>query len=225
MIDTAPIYSISSAAKLLGVPVATLRTWEDRYGLVVPERTPSRHRLYTRRQIEQLRFVKSQMDRGASAADAHRLLRERMQGGGFEAQESSFSEQQPERRHLILVAENDPYAAELQEHFLQSEGYEVQVALGLDAARRALEQGVPSLVVLELLISGGLGLDLCRTIKHRDHPPPVLAVSTLDSQDRALGAGADAFLPKPLDPQTFTSTVHTLLRTSRSTTKPAAAAS
>ena len=61
-----PIYSISAVAAALGVPVATLRTWEDRYGLVVPERTPSRHRLFSRRQVEQLEFVKAQMDEGLS---------------------------------------------------------------------------------------------------------------------------------------------------------------
>ena len=36
-----PIYSISAVARMVGVPVATLRTWEDRYTLVVPERNAS----------------------------------------------------------------------------------------------------------------------------------------------------------------------------------------
>ena len=52
-----PIYSISAIARMLDVPVATLRTWEDRYGQVVPERNASGHRLYTRDQLEQLKFV------------------------------------------------------------------------------------------------------------------------------------------------------------------------
>ncbi|MBO0775421.1 MAG: MerR family transcriptional regulator, partial [Actinobacteria bacterium] len=54
-----PIYSISAVARMLEVPVATIRTWEDRYGLVVPDRNASGHRLFSRDQVEQLRLVKS----------------------------------------------------------------------------------------------------------------------------------------------------------------------
>ena len=43
-----PVYSIRAVSRMLGVPVATLRTWEDRYGLVVPERNVSDHRLFSR---------------------------------------------------------------------------------------------------------------------------------------------------------------------------------
>lgn len=66
---------------MLDVPVATLRTWEDRYAQVVPARNDSGHRLFSRQQVEQLRFIRAQMGVGASAADAHRLLAERMQDG------------------------------------------------------------------------------------------------------------------------------------------------
>jgi len=214
-----PIYSISAVATTLGVPVATLRTWEDRYGLVVPERTPSRHRLFSRRQVEQLEFVKARMDEGLSAADAHRLLKERIDGG----EDVSLSPSPPSRPRLILVAENDPYAAEFEEHFLRGEGYEVEVTRAMEDARRTVDDAPPALVVLELLISGGRGLELCRTIKQRTNPPAVLAVSTLESQDSALAAGADAFLSKPLDPARFTSTVKRLLGRDRSLTGGSAA--
>ena len=66
---------------MLDVPVATLRTWEDRYGQVVPGRSPGGQRLYTRLQVEQLKFVRAQMSDGASAADAHRLLAGRTAAG------------------------------------------------------------------------------------------------------------------------------------------------
>jgi hypothetical protein len=51
------IYSIGAVGQMLGIPPATLRTWEERYGLPVPERSPGGHRLYSRDQVEQLRFV------------------------------------------------------------------------------------------------------------------------------------------------------------------------
>ncbi|HXJ62425.1 MAG TPA: MerR family transcriptional regulator, partial [Actinomycetota bacterium] len=74
----ASIYSIGAVARMVGVPTATLRTWEERYELVVPERSPGGHRLYTRDQVEQLRFVLRHIERGLQPADAHRLLADRL---------------------------------------------------------------------------------------------------------------------------------------------------
>ena len=68
------VYSIGAVARMLDVPASTLRAWEERYSVVTPSRSGGAQRLYSRTQVEQLRFVKAQMDSGASAADAHRLL-------------------------------------------------------------------------------------------------------------------------------------------------------
>ncbi len=125
-----PVYSISAVAKMLDVPVATLRTWEDRYGQVVPARNGSGHRLFTRHQVEQLRFVRAQMSEGASMADAHRLLAERIETG-----QPLASSARPAPLLLIQLAESDPYAAEFEEYFLTTEGFEVQVTPTEDAAR------------------------------------------------------------------------------------------
>src|SRR6185295_7776694 len=55
------IYSIGALARMLGLPPATLRSWEDRYGVVVPERSAGSQRLYSRDHLDQLRFVCQQM--------------------------------------------------------------------------------------------------------------------------------------------------------------------
>ena len=203
-----PIYSISAVARMVGVPVATLRTWEERYALVVPDRNASGHRLFSRGQVEQLRFVKMHMAERMSAADAHRLLAERI---GTGAPVVAPDDRPP--RLLILLAEHDPFAAELQEYFLKTEGFEVEVTLDDEAARRSFADNSPSLVVVELLISGGSGLSLCRFFK-QNHDIPVVAVSVLECQDQAIAAGADAFLRKPLEPLQFVSTVRDLLGSS-----------
>jgi DNA-binding transcriptional MerR regulator len=203
-----PIYSISAVARMVGVPVATLRTWEERYGLVLPDRNASGHRLFSRVQVEQLLLVKMRMAEGMSAADAHRLLADQAAEG--------LPAVRPGRhpaRLLILLAEHDPYAAELQEYFLKTEGFEVDVALGDEAARRSFLDHYPSLVVVELLIAGGSGFALCSFFK-QDHDVPVIAVSVLDCRDQAIEAGADAFLRKPLEPLQFLSTVRDLLGSS-----------
>jgi DNA-binding response OmpR family regulator len=109
-----------------------------------------------------------------------------------------------------LLAERDPYAAEFAEFFLQTEGYDVTLALDADDAARTLKQLLPQLAVVELLISGGRGADLCQRLKEAG-VPACLVISTLDARDQALAAGADAFLRKPLDPLQFVSTVKDLL--------------
>jgi DNA-binding response OmpR family regulator len=109
-----------------------------------------------------------------------------------------------------LLAERDPYAAEFAEFFLQTEGYEVALALDADDAARKFEHLLPQLAVIELLISSGTGADLCQRLKGAG-VPACLVISTLDARDQALAAGADAFLRKPLDPLQFVSTVKDLL--------------
>ena len=202
-----PIYSIGAVERMLGIPAATIRNWEERYRLVNPERSDGGHRLYTRAQVEQLRFVKERLDRGLQPAEAHRLLGERLElGGDF----GSMDEDERAPRVLILLAERDPYAAEFAEFFLRTEGYEVVLALDADDAAGKFEQLLPQLAVVELLISGGTGAALCRRLKEAG-VPSCLAISTLETRDQAFAAGADAFLQKPLDPLQFVSTVKDLL--------------
>ncbi|MFZ0187213.1 MAG: MerR family transcriptional regulator [Streptosporangiaceae bacterium] len=204
-----PVYSISAVARMLDVPVATLRTWEDRYGQVVPARNASGHRLFSRYQVEQLAFVRAQMSQGASAADAHRLLAERAETGLPLAPPAARSAP----RLLILLAESDPYAAEFEEYFLTTEGFEVEVTLGEDAARDAFASAAPAVVIIEVLISGGEGLALCRSFREQSGVA-IIAVSAVDVTEQAFDAGADAFLRKPLDPLQLASTVRDLLRSS-----------
>jgi DNA-binding transcriptional MerR regulator len=204
-----PVYSISAVARMVNVPVGTLRTWEDRYGQVIPARNDSGHRLFSRQQVEQLRFIQTQMSEGASAADAHRLLAERIETGMPLAMPAA----QPAPRLMILLAEADPYAAEFQEYFLKTEGFEVEVALGEEAAREAFAAASPAVAIVEVLISGGAGLGLCHSF-HERPGVAVIAVSAVEAQDAAIDAGADAFLRKPLRPLQLVSTVRDLLGSS-----------
>lgn len=200
-----PVYSISAVARMLGIPVATIRTWEDRYGMVVPERNASGHRLYRRDQVEQLKFVRASIVGGVSAADAHRMLAELTDAGP-----AAIPDDETGTRLLILLADQDPYAAEHQEHFLRAEGFAVDVALTSDAASVSFGAHQPALVVVDLLLSGGAGLDFCRFVKQQGDVR-VIAVSALAARDQAVAAGADAFLLKPLEPGQLVAAVRDLL--------------
>jgi CheY-like chemotaxis protein len=192
---------------MLGIAVATIRNWEERYAAIVPERSPGGHRLYSRDQMEQLRFIAAGVARGLSAADAHRLLAEQSEGG----QPLATDDRGGATRLLVLLAERDPVAADLAQFFLRTEGYEVHLALAVgDAEERWLESR-PQLAIVEMMISGGRGAELCRRLKHQHDAGAVLAISVLQARDEALAAGADAFLQKPLDPLEFVSTVKDLL--------------
>ncbi len=200
------VYSIGAVARMLGIPVATVRNWEERYGAIVPERSAGGHRLYSREQTEQLRFVAAEVSQGLSAADAHRLLAERQQG----ARTVMPGVPRGSSRPLVLVAERDLAAAELDDFVLRADGYEVNVALTAQEAEERWLESRPQLAIVDLMLSGGQGAELCQRLKAH-HAGAVLAVSVLPARDEALTAGADAFLQKPLDPFALVSTVEGLL--------------
>jgi DNA-binding transcriptional MerR regulator len=199
-----PIYSIGAVARMLGVETATLRAWEERYGVVVPTRSRGAQRIYSRDDLEQLRFVVDTVTAGGTPADAHRLLAERLgEVGGLRHPEPDAV------TIVILLAERDRYAAELFEYFLRTEGYDVSVALEPASAERLFVERQPDVSVVDLMIAGG-GLELCTRLG-RDGATPVLAMSAIDVADQALAAGAAAFLTKPVVPLQFVSTVRDLL--------------
>jgi CheY-like chemotaxis protein len=192
---------------MLGLSQSAIRSWEDRYGLIVAERSEGGRRVYTRDQLEQLRFVKERLDEGLFAADAHRLLAER-QAGTQPIVEPGTSISSV--RQLVLMAESDRYGAELNDFFLRAEGYEVEIALTAEDAEEKFSSQNPALSIIELMISGGVGRELCQRLKKR-RATPVLCISSLDLGEQALAAGADAFLKKPLEPQQLVAAVKDLL--------------
>jgi DNA-binding transcriptional MerR regulator len=199
------VYSIGAVARMLGVEPATLRAWEERYRVILPARSQGSHRLYSRDQVDHLRFVLRSMDDGSSAADAHRLLADQL---GLPTDANLAGR---DVLMLILLAERDRFAADLCEYFLRTEGYEVCLASNPTEAERNFVEHRPSLAVVELMMRGGL--ELCRRLA-QDETVPVLAVSALAFHDEALTAGASAFLQKPLDQLQFVSTVRDLLGSS-----------
>lgn len=201
------IYSIGAVARMLGLSQGAIRSWEDRYGLVVAGRNAGGRRIYTRDQLEELRFIKERLAEGLSAADAHRLLAER------QAAREPIGQPQTSNsgtRLLVLLAESDRYAAQLNEFFLRTEGYDVEIALSAQDAEEKFASQNPALTILELTISGGIGRQLCERLKAR-RGTPLLTISSLDLHEQALAAGADAFLRKPLESLLVVSTVKDLL--------------
>lgn len=209
--DATGVYSIGAVAKMVGIPVQTLRAWEDRYQVIVPARSAGGQRLYSRADVEKLHFIVGQTEHGLQPADAHRLLAERDRGRNVTP--LSKSADVDGAADSVLVAERDPFAADFMAYFLRTEGYNVRIVFEAADVVPSLDDHPPNVLVVDLLISGGVGLELCRTVRERS-AVPILAVSVLDSGDESLDAGVDAFLRKPLDRLQFVSTVRDLLGSS-----------
>jgi CheY-like chemotaxis protein len=190
---------------MLDLPSATIRNWEDRYGVVRPERSPGGQRLYSRDDLDRLRFVRDEVSGGASPAEAHRLLADRL------AADRPLTDPDPGAPALlVLVAERDPHAAELVEYLLRTEGIAVEVVTTGEEALAAFASTTPALTIVELLLDGGEGLALCRELEERG-ASAILATSALRIQDEALAAGADAFLLKPFNSLDLVAAVNDLL--------------
>jgi DNA-binding transcriptional MerR regulator len=211
-----PIYGISAVARMVGVASGTIRNWEERYGLVRPVRSSGGQRLYSRDDVDRLRFVHDEVERGATPADAHRLLEERL------AQGEPFTEPDLDAPDVvILLAERDPYAVDLAEFLLRTEGFAVEVATTPQEAIEVFAAKAPAVVIVELLLGGGQGAALCRELKLRG-AGSVIATSALRLGAEALAGDADAFLEKPFDSLLLISTVKDLLGQSAGMRSPRA---
>ena len=119
----------------------------------------------------------------------------------------------PGAKQLILVVDRDPHIRELAAHYLNAAGFAVEFALDGNAALAQARALHPDLIITEILVPHLDGLALCRRLKAAPETADirVLVFSILASRTRALEAGADAFLMKPLGEHRLLTTVQELL--------------
>lgn len=117
-------------------------------------------------------------------------------------------------RALILVADPDQHVQRLERYFLESAGFDVELASDGEAGLERARSRRPVILVTELLLPKKDGLSVCRALKADPltRATLVLVLSVLAAEDRARQAGADAFLRKPLDDGLLIHTVNALLQ-------------
>lgn len=121
------------------------------------------------------------------------------------------------RQATILVADDDEVIRELLCEVLAGEGYKVICAKDGDQALRVIDDQAVDLVLLDVMMPGRAGFEVCASIKSKPETRfiPVVLVTGLTSVDeriRGISSGADDFLSKPVNPQELLARTRSLLR-------------
>lgn len=114
----------------------------------------------------------------------------------------------------ILVVDDEPKIVQICRDYLQAAGFEIlqenDGLRGLATARREH----PDLVVLDLMLPGMDGLDVCRTLRRESNIPIIMLTARVEEADKLVGLelGADDYLTKPFSPRELVARVRTVLR-------------
>jgi DNA-binding response OmpR family regulator len=114
----------------------------------------------------------------------------------------------------ILVVDDEPIVREVVVSYLEREGYQTLEAADGDAARALIEQEPPALVILDVMLPGTDGFELCRWVRARSNLPVILLTARGEETDRIVGLelGADDYVTKPFSPRELAARVRTVLR-------------
>jgi DNA-binding response OmpR family regulator len=118
----------------------------------------------------------------------------------------------------VLVVDDDPTVSDVVRRYLERAGLAVEVfGDGESALRRALREP-PDLVVLDLMLPGMSGLDVCRRLRADQQTPIVMLTALGEESDRVLGLelGADDYVTKPFSPRELALRVASVLRRAHS---------
>jgi two-component system alkaline phosphatase synthesis response regulator PhoP len=130
----------------------------------------------------------------------------------------------------ILVVEDDRDIAELIGRYLEKAGFSVELLGTGRAALDALLEQLPDLLVLDLMLPGMDGIELCRTVRANErtaHLPIIMVTARAEESERIAGldVGADDYLAKPFSPNELVARAKALLRRTSRSAPPGAFAS
>lgn len=114
----------------------------------------------------------------------------------------------------ILVADDDPHIRELLRFYLEKEGYQVLAAADGEEASRRFEQQQIHLAVVDIMMPGKNGWELCKEIRNAYDIPVILLTAKGEVRDKEKGflAGTDDYLTKPFEPTELLYRIKALLR-------------
>lgn len=115
---------------------------------------------------------------------------------------------------LIYVADDEKNICFLIENFLEKEGYEVECFGDGESLLEAFEKKAPDLCILDIMMPGMDGLEMCRKIRETNNIPIIMLSAKSTDLDKilGLGTGADDYVVKPFNPLELTARVKSQLR-------------
>jgi DNA-binding response OmpR family regulator len=114
----------------------------------------------------------------------------------------------------ILIVDDEQRIIDLAQMYLEQEGYQVASANDGTLAFRKIMNDKPSLVVLDLMLPGMDGLEICRRVRAESDVPIIMLTARNDDIDKIVGLelGADDYLTKPFNPRELVARVKAILR-------------
>src|SRR5215207_652731 len=114
----------------------------------------------------------------------------------------------------ILVVDDEQHIIDLAKMYLEQEGYRVDSATDGKLAFQKILKTLPALVVLDLMLPGMDGWDICRRVRAESDVPIIMLTARSDDIDRIVGLelGADDYLTKPFNPRELVARVRAILR-------------
>jgi DNA-binding response OmpR family regulator len=114
----------------------------------------------------------------------------------------------------ILLVEDNMHIQEVNKFLLERSGYRVNLAMNLTQARQSIREELPDLIVLDIMLPDGNGLDFLHELRETSNVPVMMltAMDTPESIIRGLEAGGDDYLTKPYDLKMFITRLETLMR-------------
>ncbi len=114
----------------------------------------------------------------------------------------------------ILIVDDEQHIAELVSLYLKKEGYETQEVYDGRKAVEAFHSFAPELVILDIMLPGMDGYQVCSEIRKTSNVPIIMLTARSDTFDKVLGLemGADDYMVKPFDPKEMVARVKAVLR-------------
>ncbi|GAA1679823.1 response regulator transcription factor [Fodinicola feengrottensis] len=114
----------------------------------------------------------------------------------------------------VLVVDDDLTVRDVMERYLTHAGYRVEVRGDGEAALAAIQADPPDLVVLDLMLPGLDGLEVCRQLRAKSSIPVIMLTALGEEEDRVLGleTGADDYVTKPFSPRELVLRIGSVLR-------------
>ncbi len=126
----------------------------------------------------------------------------------------------------LLMIDDDEKLAALMRDYLRPQGFELNVAHDGPSGLEAFRASPPALVILDLMLPGLDGLEVCRRLRQTSKVPVLMLTARGDETDRIVGLelGADDYLPKPFNPRELVARIRAILRRTESGKAAASAA-